>query len=104
MSLERRKFQRVDCYLIVRNSPRAGEEDEFLGVTRNVSAGGAMIETEAQIRVGNFLEMAFLLDEDRQVWETQGTVVWSREDSGKTIFGIHFTRPLEANWQNVLEA
>jgi c-di-GMP-binding flagellar brake protein YcgR len=102
MNPERRKFDRVECYLIVRDSRRATEERDLIGVTRNVSAGGAMIETDSTIQIGSFLEMAFLVDDEKQVWETKGTVVWARQDRGKTIIGVQFNQPLESNWRESL--
>lgn len=98
MPEERRRFERVECYMIVRRTEAETEEEDFFGLARNVSAGGALIETESRVRVGQVLAMAFLADEVRQVWETEGRVAWVRASGAKTVFGLEFTRPLEDDW------
>lgn len=98
IEMERRKFERVPCYMIAQRSSENPEEEDFFGVVRNISPGGAMIETDFKVEIGGLLDLAFLLDEDRQIWEGRGRVVWARQIDSKTIFGLQFTQPLEENW------
>lgn len=99
MTIERRKFERVACYLIARQASNEEPEEDFFGTVRNISAGGAMIETSQTLPVGTPVDLAFLLDEERQVWEGRGLVVWSRVKNDKTFLGLQFTMPLEENWE-----
>ncbi|MEW6516338.1 MAG: PilZ domain-containing protein [candidate division FCPU426 bacterium] len=102
MDIERRKFERVPCYLIARQNLSPDREEDIFGTVRNMSAGGAMIETEQELPVGTPVDLAFLLDEERQVWEGRGLIVWSRTKGEKIYLGLQFTRPLEENWERTL--
>jgi len=102
MLIERRKFERIECYMIARHTRRSNEEHDFFGTVRNISAGGAMIETGEQIPPGSILDLAFLIGEDRQIREGKGQVIWSRRKKGKNFLGLQFTEPLEEHWQNSL--
>jgi hypothetical protein len=102
MEDDRRKFERVACYMIAQRTSRGPEEEDFFGIVRNISPGGAMIEADHPVDVGSILDLAFLLDKERQIWEGRGRVVWSRLKEGKTIFGLQFTQPLEENWERAL--
>jgi hypothetical protein len=99
MGIERRKFERVACYLVARQAMNLEQEEDFFGTVRNISTGGALVETEQDLPVGTTVDLAFLLDEERQVWEGRGLVVWSRVKDEKTYLGLQFTMPLEENWQ-----
>lgn len=102
MTLERRKFDRMPCYLIAKQSEEDGGEEDFFGIVRNISSGGAMIEADHRLDVGTPMSLAFLLEDGREIWEAKGRVVWSRRTDEKTIFGLQFTEPLEENWQSSL--
>jgi len=104
MEIERRKVERIPCYMIVQRSSQENEEEDFFGVVRNISAGGAMIETEFPVEIGGVLDLAFLMEEDRQIWEGRGRVVWARQIDAKTIFGLQFTKPLEENWTHTMQS
>jgi c-di-GMP-binding flagellar brake protein YcgR len=99
MGIERRKFERVACYLVARQATSLEQEEDFFGTVRNISTGGALVESEQNLPVGTTVDLAFLLDEDQQVWEGRGLVVWSRVKDEKTYLGLQFTMPLEENWQ-----
>ncbi|MBN1595537.1 PilZ domain-containing protein [candidate division FCPU426 bacterium] len=102
MFMERRRYNRMECYMIAQQS-RSEEERDFFGTVRNISAGGAMIETDERIAVGSQLDLAFLIEEEeRQIWEGKAQVVWARRMEGKTFLGLQFTKPLEEHWQNSL--
>jgi hypothetical protein len=103
MPEDRRKFERVECYMIVRKNRADEEEEDFFGVARNVSTGGAMIETDASVEVGHVLELSFLLESEKQVWETQARVVWTRPLGEKNILGLEFMYPLEPDWHLLLD-
>ena len=100
--MERRKFDRVACYMIARKTRTSSEEEDFFGTVRNMSAGGAMIETEQTVLPGVKVDLAFLLDEDQQIWEGQGQVVWSRKKGEKNVMGLQFSAPLEENGERSL--
>lgn len=102
MTDERRKFSRVACYMIARQTRTSGEEEDFFGTVRNMSNGGAMIETEQTVLPGVQVDLAFLLDEDQQIWEGRGQVVWSRKRGEKNVMGLQFSEPLEKNWRQSL--
>jgi len=102
MSIERRQFERIECYMIVRQAGSAEEEEDFFGVVRNISAGGAMIETDFAVKVDSQLDLAFMMGEDRQVWESRGKVVWARPAEDKIVFGLEFLKPLEEDWRSSL--
>lgn len=99
MTIERRKFERVACYLVARQTVDPEQEEDFFGTVRNISTGGAMVETDQNLPVGTTVDLAFLLDEERQVWEGRGLVVWSRVKDDRNFIGLQFTMPLEENWE-----
>ena len=103
MFIERRQHERIECYIIARQSKYAREETDFFGTVRNISVGGAMIETDERLYVGSLLELAFSLEEDRQLWEAKGQVVWARRQDGKTYLGLEFSQPLEEHWEDTLK-
>jgi len=102
---ERRKYERIECYMIIRQAQSEQDEDDLFGFARNISAGGAQIETEAEIevQVGQTMDLSFMLDEERQVWETRGRVVWTRCFEDRTLLGLEFVQPLEENWRKRLD-
>lgn len=99
---ERRQHERIECYMIVRQPHSVLEEEDFFGIARNVSTWGAMVETDAEVTAGQTVELAFMLDEGR-VWETRGSVVWSRRAANRTVLGLKFLQPLEENWRKLLD-
>jgi hypothetical protein len=94
MNEERRRYDRIYCYLIARRAARGGEELDFFGHVRNLSEGGAMIETELSVAVDSRLNLTFIQDEARQIWEGTGRVVWVRTQGAKVFLGIHFDHPM----------
>lgn len=98
-ALERRTFKREPCYLIARRPKQFQDEMEFLGVVKNLSAGGAMIETEFEVEVGLEVDLAFHAGDDATIWEGHGRVVWYQKLETTTLFGMQFTQPLEADWE-----
>lgn len=103
MQTERRKFERLNCYMIAKKPNAEGGEEDFFGAVRNISAGGAMIETEYALIGGEFIALAFLSESNEQIWEGHGRVAWSRLGETKAFVGIEFDQPLEENWHENTE-
>jgi PilZ domain len=95
MAEERRQYERIYCYLIARHAPGGTEEEDFFGRVRNISEGGGMLETDQPVSVGSQLNLTFVQDEGRQIWEGTGKVVWVRTQGGKNVLGIQFDDTLE---------
>lgn len=102
MADERRNHKRMDCYMIALQSKKFPEEDDFFGVVRNISPGGAMIETDYDLTVDRQVELTFIREDRNQIWHGQGKVVWIKHNDKKIQFGLEFTELVEEDWQEVL--
>ncbi len=92
---ERRRYERFECYLIAHRAVRGGEEQDCFGHVRNLSEGGALIETGEAVQVESRLNLTFLREDGRQVWEGTGRVIWMRRRGDQVFLGVHFDGPLD---------
>lgn len=92
---ERRRHERFDCYLIARRDARGGEEQDCFGHVRNLSEGGALIETAEAVDANSRLNLTFLKEDGRQVWEGTGRVAWMRPQGTSVFLGVHFDGPMD---------
>ncbi len=100
---ERRRWERIACYLVARNSALGGEEEDFFGWVRNISVGGAMLESEQAVAVDSRLNLTLLQDGTRQIWEGTGRVIWVRTQGAKSFLGIQFDQPLMEGFLTALD-
>ncbi len=95
MISDRRQHDRIDCYMIALQSKKHPEEDDFFGEVRNVSSGGALIETDYNLTVGRQLELTFIHEDRSQIWHGQGKVVWIKNNNEQIQFGLEFITVFE---------
>jgi uncharacterized protein (TIGR02266 family) len=100
----------------VRTAARSGRADvevevlastgreSFVGVSRNVGAGGLFLATDRTLTVGDHLTLRFELPELRLPISTQAEVRWVREDRTRASgVGLQFVKPSIATRAAVLE-
>ena len=96
---ERRKYSRVEIYTpisyLCKNS-KGDITEQNIGVVRNVSQTGILIETVQEIQ-SEFITLIFL-GPDRNQIEAKGKVVYCRRgNSGQFNIGIKFQEAAERN-------
>lgn len=68
----------------------AFKENIFKGVLKNISRGGAFIETRATFKMGHKLTLAFPRGARKKPFKLSGKVVWSSENG----FGLEFSKKI----------
>ncbi len=93
---ERRKLERLSPLVIKTSFPRGGEVTQ--GYLTNLSETGAFLATEAEIPVGEILELHFVLPWGLGEHDAEATVVWQTDTKNAPVgkipvgIGLHFTR------------
>ncbi len=90
--MENRKFVRVDAKLIIWYQTLEEDEISFgKPLSKNVSAGGILLELDDNLHVNTNLAIKFKIPNHEKDLHIKGKVVWSKKlDSGKTDVGIEF--------------
>ncbi len=101
---ERRQHPRYECYLIADKKRGQQEEVDFFGVVQNMSAGGAMIQSDHRPVQGQLVSLAFYQPGRQQIWEGKGRVVWVETEGDSYFFGLEFLEALEENWHEAITA
>ena len=99
---ERRRHRRIPCYVIAQNAGAAEGEEDFFGVVRNLSRGGAMVESQREPAPDARVDLVFMLDQPREFREGRGRIVWLRRLPEGYLFGIQFDRPFGPDWEQAV--
>ena len=95
---DRRKHPRQPCFIPVTCSTSGGVYTNFI---RNISAGGAFVETSAPCVPGEYLTMMFWFPNQEEPVKTAGEIMWRAAEG----VGVKFTtvnkdleRMVESHW------
>ncbi len=86
-----RRFPRFPLYLPVLGLGSQLDQGELLGIVRNVSAGGMMVEFPVELVPGTGLDLA-LLTQNGPV-EVEARTVWAAAGQGTVRHGLAFPQP-----------
>ena len=86
-----RRFPRFPLYLPVLGLGSQLDHGELLGIVRNVSAGGMMVEFPVELVPGTGLDLA-LLTQNGPV-EVEAQTVWATASQGTVRHGLAFPQP-----------
>jgi CheY-like chemotaxis protein len=86
-----RRFERFPVYLPVLGLGSQLDQGELLGMVRNVSAGGMMVEFPVELVPGTGLDLA-LLTQNGPV-EVEARTVWTAAGQGTVRHGLAFPQP-----------
>ncbi len=94
--LDGRRFVRYPLYLPVLGLGSQLDQGELLGIVRNVSAGGMMVEFPVELVPGTGLDLA-LLTQNGPV-EVEARTVWTTAIRGTVRHGLVFPQPKDSDF------
>lgn len=87
---QRRKSVRVNVDIPVKYSPESKLTKEWVGIIRDISVEGLLIETPSNIHIDDKINLNFLLENVGPVF-VNGIVVRSFEKDGRFFSGVNFS-------------
>lgn len=100
--LEGRRFVRFPVFLPVIGLGSQSDQGEILGMVRNVSAGGLMVEFSVELVPGTALDLALLTH--RGPLEVEARTVWTVISEGMVRHGFAFPQPKDHDFALRLSA
>ena len=91
-----RRFMRFPVFLPVIGRCPQLDHGEILGVVRNVSAGGLMVEFPVELGPGRAMDLALLTE--RGPLEVEARTVWTAIGGGTVRHGLAFPQPKERDF------